>query len=69
MEVKITLNISNYSVFTKERECSGSRLKENVFLEVVPAVILVWKFPKVVASVLLLGQDVVPQTFLPVVCL
>lgn len=32
--------------------------------EVLPAIMLVWKFLKVVTSVLLLGQEVIPQTLL-----
>lgn len=48
-----------------KRECSGNKL-DFFFLshEVVPAIMLVWKFLKVVTSVLLLGQEVIPQTFL-----
>lgn len=50
-----------------KRECSGNRLKI-FFHKVVPAIMLVWKFLKVVTSVLLLGGDVMPQTFLPAAC-
>lgn len=49
-----------------KREYSGSRFF--FFHKVVPAIMLVWKFLKVVTSVLLLA-DAIPPTFLRAVCL
>lgn len=51
-----------------KRECSGKSLDSFFLPKVVPAIMLVWKFLKVVTSVLLLG-DVIPKTSLPVVSL
>lgn len=52
-----------------KRECSSNRLKLFFFPhKVAPAIMLVWKFLKVVTSVLLLG-DAIPPTFIQAICL